>query len=45
MVRKWNPSQIHATGQAWLDAVFVARGNYNSSEEGASHRAAKATAV
>ncbi len=39
IVRKWNPSGILATGEAWVKAVELAFANYWGSEEGQARKA------
>ena len=38
IVRKWNPSGILATGEAWVKAVELAFANYWDSEEGQARK-------
>ena len=39
IVRKWNPSGISATGDAWVKAVELAFANYWGSAEGQARKA------
>jgi len=39
MVRKWNASQMQATGKEWVKAVEVAFSNHWASEEGQARKA------
>ena len=38
IVRKWNPSGILRTGEAWVKAVELAFANYWGSEEGQARK-------